>query len=371
MVLFPKNKYFKIFLFFVLLGFTGILFLRYMTPEPPSEIVEQAGQLLSDAKKVQADVYAVAQYNESQRLYDLALSFWKVENERFIIFRDYKKVDSCFRQSIELSKSATNKALSNSKNIEVSAAASIRMLEKIAGKFDKIMVGLPLKSKTRQDFQRGRLLLSEANFDYKQNNFLDCKEKLNRSEKYLNQAKSDVMELLVSYFKSYPVWKKWFNETLAYGKGKHHSIIIDKMAKKCYVYKNSKLKYTFDIELGKNWIGNKRYQGDKATPEGIYLVTKKLDSKKTKYHKALLINYPNELDKDRFSEDIKNGSLPKSARIGGLIEIHGDGGKGVDWTDGCIALRNDDMDVIYKIADVDTKVTIVGSMVELNKIFNF
>ena len=48
----------------------------------------------------------------------------------------------------------------------------------------------------------------------------------------------------------------------------------------------------------------------------------------SKYHKALLINYPNDADKIRFSGEQKNGTLPRNASIGGLVEIHGEEERG-------------------------------------------
>ena len=53
-----------------------------------------------------------------------------------------------------------------------------------------------------------------------------------------------------------------------------------------------------------------------------------------------------------------------------MIEIHGNGGKGIDWTEGCIALTDKEMDVVYKFARVGTPVTIVGSSVALDNIIS-
>jgi murein L,D-transpeptidase YafK len=125
------------------------------------------------------------------------------------------------------------------------------------------------------------------------------------------------------------------------------------------------------VELGKNWIGAKLYKGDKATPEGLYHVTKKLHGQKTKYYKALMINYPNEADKNRFASEKKRGTLSKRAQIGGLIEIHGGGGRGVNWTEGCIALRDSEMDIVYREIAEGTPVTIVGSLIKLSELVEF
>jgi murein L,D-transpeptidase YafK len=80
------------------------------------------------------------------------------------------------------------------------------------------------------------------------------------------------------------------------------------------------------------------------------------------------LNYPNYEDTAKFKEMVAKGILPKNAKIGGMIEIHGNGGKGVDWTEGCIAVTDDDMDDIFKIAKVGTPVTIVGSMYDLQSV---
>ena len=97
---------------------------------------------------------------------------------------------------------------------------------------------------------------------------------------------------------------------------------------------------------------------------------KQFGNNKTKYHKALLIDYPNETDREEFRKEIARGTLPSTAKIGNLIEIHGDGGRGVDWTEGCMALTDSEIDVIFKIAKEGTPVTIVGSLINLHQILD-
>ena len=81
----------------------------------------------------------------------------------------------------------------------------------------------------------------------------------------------------------------------------------------------------------------------------------------TKFNKALLINYPNDEDRMRFALGRRRGTISRGAGIGNLIEIHGDGGEGRDWTDGCVALTNEDMDRLFAHVRVGTPVTIVGT----------
>jgi murein L,D-transpeptidase YafK len=151
--------------------------------------------------------------------------------------------------------------------------------------------------------------------------------------------------------------------------GNSTSIVVDKFSKKCIVYKSGKKYKEFEVELGMNWLGDKKHRGDKATPEGKYSIVAKKSGNKTIYHKALLINFPNEEDKRQFASEKAKGNIPRSYNIGGSIEVHGGGGKGIDWTEGCVALHNKDMDQLYSLCSVGTPIAIVGSLVPLDEIF--
>jgi len=145
-------------------------------------------------------------------------------------------------------------------------------------------------------------------------------------------------------------------------RSKSAAIVIDKLRRKVYLYKSGRRVAQFDAELGANGLERKRYSGDRATPEGRYRITVKKAGRATKYYLALLIDYPNAEDQRRYRQGKANGSIPRRAGIGGLIEIHGGGGSGRDWTDGCIALTNEDMDRLYPQVQKGTSVTIVGTL---------
>jgi murein L,D-transpeptidase YafK len=99
------------------------------------------------------------------------------------------------------------------------------------------------------------------------------------------------------------------------------------MDHECLLYSGGKLKLKFSAEFGPNWIGDKNYRGDGATPEGVYRVVHKKDQRKTIYHKSLAINYPNDEDRVRFRNNVNAGIYSRRHNIGGSIEIHGNGGK--------------------------------------------
>ncbi len=113
-------------------------------------------------------------------------------------------------------------------------------------------------------------------------------------------------------------------------------------------------------ELGYNSIGNKNRAGDSATPEGRGRITVKKDVGQSGYHMALLLDYPNEEDRRRFAAAKRAGRIPKGASLGNLIEVHGEGGRGKDWTKGCVALTNRDIADLFDRVRVGTPVTIVG-----------
>lgn len=104
--------------------------------------------------------------------------------------------------------------------------------------------------------------------------------------------------------------------------------------------------------LGENPVGDKRQQGDRRTPEGTYTFRSK--RMHDKWHAFVWIDYPNAESWRRFKERKRTGEIAADADIGGEVGIHGvPEGKdhwidqGADWTWGCIALRNADLDEIY------------------------
>jgi murein L,D-transpeptidase YafK len=115
------------------------------------------------------------------------------------------------------------------------------------------------------------------------------------------------------------------------------------------------------VDLGLRGLGRKVHAGDRATPEGRYRIREKREGAATRWYKALVLDYPSAADRRDFRRAKRRGEVPAGRGIGGLIEIHGHGGRETNWTDGCIALRNPDLDRLYAVVDVGTRVTVVGS----------
>jgi hypothetical protein len=294
---------------------------------------------------------------------------WQKENKRFIYFRRYDKVAAFAELSAKKASQAADNSVNTSTNLKIKLKQKIKSLNQLVGHIDELFNTYPLTSEIRNRISKGKVLLREAEIVYEKGLYLQANRKLTDSEYLLTESYEYASANLKNYFKSYSLWKRWVDKTLNDSKRNNdYSIIIDKFSRKCFIYLSGARKYEFEAELGRNWVGDKRTRGDMATPEGMYKITKKIDVGRTKYYKAMLLDYPNDEDKEKFRAEIERGSLPASAKIGGLIEIHGNGGKGIDWTEGCIALSDRDVDVVFKIVKVGTPVTIIGSMVDLKDV---
>lgn len=348
-----------------------ILLLVRLTPKPPVAEIHNARVKLSHAGSKKADTYSKKLYREAKIYYDSAMINWHRENRKFIYSRNYGRVvmfaDLSSRKSLE----AGENSVSSSINLKKSIRDKIDTLEIVVSDINKFFSDYPLTSETRNRISRGKLLLEEARVAYSIDEYLRANRLITDSEYLLTSSYYDATENLKSYFTSYPQWKRWVNATIKESeKNGDYSIIIDKFSRRCYIYLNGSKKFEFVAELGSNWVGDKRVRGDKATPEGMYRICKKIEGSRTKYYKALLLDYPNEEDKRKFRLEVENGSLPSNANIGGLIEIHGNGGKGIDWTEGCIALTDREIDLVFKNVRVGTPVTIVGSVIDLQNAMN-
>jgi hypothetical protein len=355
----------------ILLFAVTLLLLIHFAPSPPVEEMEYARKSLSEAVSNKADTYSRKLYTQARIYYDSAMVNWKRENKKISYFRNYEKVEIFARLSSEKAGEAEENSITSSSNLKTKLSQKIESLTSLVAELNEMFNNYPLTEETRTRISRGKMLLEEADIAFKKGMYLQANRKITDSEYLLTESFKSATENLKNYFNSYSLWKKWVDLTVNESKNNSdYSIIIDKFSRKCFVYYNGKKKYEFDAELGTNWVGDKRVKGDKATPEGMYKITRKFDGSKTRYYKALLLDYPNDEDTARFRAEIATGSLPPSAKIGGLIEIHGDGGRGIDWTEGCVALTNREMDLVYRIVKVGTPVTIVGSMVDLDNIGN-
>lgn len=139
--------------------------------------------------------------------------------------------------------------------------------------------------------------------------------------------------------------------------GPADKILIEKKARRLTLLSNGEVIKTYKIALGGNPEGPKERQGDNKTPEGTYIIDSR--NKNSQFHLSLHISYPNEADQRRASE---LGVSP-----GGDIMIHGikkgmswvgDLHTQIDWTKGCIAVTDEEIEEIDKLVPNGTVVEI-------------
>jgi len=354
-----------------ILTFLMVLLFRALIPEPPQAEVERSREAIARARDHHSEVYSPLLFREAQNNYDSAMASWRGENNRFILLRDYERVRSFAAQAEKKANEATSNTISRSNSLKASLASELIRLQKEMTSFEKLFLAMPLPQDLKKKHAQGKLLLREAEIDLQKGNYVNGNVRITEANEYISGSYNLARKRLEEYFKFYPDWQEWATETIAGSrKGGSYAILIEKIPPLCHLYQGGKKKYTFEAEFGSNWLGDKKSRGDMSTPEGKYTITKKLSGSSTKYHKALMINYPNKVDIQEFNERIRNGQLPADARIGDMIEIHGDGGKGANWTQGCVALRNADMDILYKYVVPGTPVTIIGSTLTLEEFFS-
>jgi len=154
-------------------------------------------------------------------------------------------------------------------------------------------------------------------------------------------------------------WQTWVDATIASVKPRQPAILVDKLRRRCVVVKDGRVVAQYRAEFGRNGLLDKLHAGDGATPEGRYKVSRKNGG--SRFFRALLLDYPNASDLAEYERARRQGRIRSGIGPGGLIEIHGNGGRGTDWTDGCVALHDEDMERLFDLAEVGTPVTIVGT----------
>jgi murein L,D-transpeptidase YafK len=160
-------------------------------------------------------------------------------------------------------------------------------------------------------------------------------------------------------------------ETVMPGELKKPEIKISKTRRTLEVYDGGRLVKTFSMVLGFSPDGDKEIEGDGKTPEGEFYVATK--NPQSRFHLSLGLSYPSKDDAvrgfkkalitkaehDAILAALREGKMPpQKTALGGEIYIHG-GGIDKDWTWGCVALRDEEIEQLFASIPLGTKVTIL------------
>jgi murein L,D-transpeptidase YafK len=134
-------------------------------------------------------------------------------------------------------------------------------------------------------------------------------------------------------------------------------IVVEKGRRRLTLLRNGVAVRRYSVALGQNPVGAKRRRGDMRTPEGTYSIEARVE--RSRYHLALRISYPSAADVAR--------ARALGVSPGGDIMIHGlPNGRGsvgaahrqVDWTEGCIAVTNEEIEEIWRAVPLGTVIEI-------------
>lgn len=134
-------------------------------------------------------------------------------------------------------------------------------------------------------------------------------------------------------------------------------VVVEKRQRTLTLLSHGKVLRTYKVALGGTPIGTKEQQGDHKTPEGGYILDRR--NPKSRFYKSIHVSYPNEHD--------KQAAAQRGVSPGGDIMIHGlpngfgwlgASHRALDWTDGCIAVTDSEMDEIWELVADGTPIEI-------------
>lgn len=333
-------------------------------PIPPE--VKQAEEQDIALWRSEAPVYLPEEYGQYKKALIKAKADFIRERSRLILFRNYIHVQSEFRHLLQTGNSIIGqlegKKREFSRNIEEKLSFLGNQIETLKGLSKTMNEG----RLARRDLIQAEVILIEAKKRFEKGDFIGADEKTPSLAEHINAAEKTLYPIATRYSdkKQIGQWQHWFDDTIAESRTRNIPvIIINKSERTLTLYKRGNAVKSYKIGLGRNGSKDKLHAGDYATPEGRYRIIKKLP--RSCYHKALLINYPNEDDRRQFEAAKKKGLIPRTVSIGGLIEIHG-GGKD-SMTYGCIGMDNQNIDELYGLTSVGTPVTIIGAVDSMNR----
>ena len=334
-------------------------------PVPPE--VEKAKSQENDLWRAGAPLYASDEY--ARYLESLRLAKEKLirQNVRLRWFRDYKEVRSDYIVILAQGDALIQKVQVEKRSQSQDFSQRLGWLEERMGKIKALTQLMNEHAPVRESLARAEVVSREAQILIRNEKYTELAPKLDLIDGHIRQAEEALFSILARYADDSQVarWRKLADDTVSESRRRGTTVVlVNKLARTLTLVKKGKEIAVYEIGLGKYGLSDKLYAGDEATPEGRYKIVKK--NAQSRYHKALLLDYPNEYDKRQFALAKKEGRIPAQAAIGGLIEIHGGGNDFL--TNGCVGVENSVMDRIFPEVAVGTVVTIIGSLESVDKI---
>ncbi len=343
----------------------GVAAYPYVTgrADPPTAERLAAERSLAAAREASAAHWARDELAGTEATMLAARAEERRQQLAFFLVRDYAGARVLFERARLAAAATAEQATSERDQARTAAEQAVAGARRTLGHAEDLLDGIRLLERDRDELRSARAQLVEAEVFLGAEAYARAVSRAEGCERAARQALAGAGAMAARFVDRDQVarWHRWVEDTIAWSRRKGAAaIVVIKDERRVDLYRSGRRVHSYDADLGPNVVAAKTRAGDRSTPEGRYKITQKKDLGASRYHKALLLDYPNEEDLRQFRELKAKGVLAATARPGSLIEIHGEGGRGEDWTLGCVALTNGDMDHLFERVAVGTPVTIVG-----------
>ncbi len=343
----------------------GVLAFPYLSgrADPPTGQRLQAEGALAAAREASRTRWAPQSLADAVASMRTAQAEERRQQLRFFVLRSYEAARTFFEVARQRAVGATTAAEREHEEARDAAQRALADSRQALSEAERLLADIRLGSAERTHLRRARGRFAEAQVFFDEGDYAEAQFRAGSAERSLDRALAGAGAMAARFVDKNQVsrWRGWIDETIAWSRRrKAAAVVVIKDDRTVKLYDSGQQIRSYDADLGPNVATNKMRAGDKTTPEGRYKIARKKGAGESRYHKALLLDYPNAEDLKRFRELQKKGLVSRKAHPGGLIEIHGNGGRGGDWTLGCVALSDRDIDDLFARVGVGTPVTIVG-----------
>lgn len=324
----------------------------------------RATAAVSRARAADAAVWAPEELLSAESALREGRAALRVQQVAWWPLPDTHTVSEAFGRAETLAGRADVTATERRRTAETAADAALEAAAGAVAASTTLADAIHVGAERRALLARARTALDEARIYRREGDVGTATLRARQAQDLAGQVRSHAAEVAARYSDGETVarWQRWRQETIDWSRRTGRvAILVSKAEHSLTLVVAGRPVKSYRADMGFNWIADKSHAGDGATPEGRYRVVSRKANGASIYYKALLLDYPNAEDRAQFSRSRRAGELPASAAIGGLIEIHGEGGRGRDWTRGCVAVTNAEMDELFRYVDVGTPVTIIGS----------
>jgi len=330
------------------------------TPPVPSEIA-QAVVLEKDLGRAGGTLFFPEEVEAYRRRLVALKAAFETERAKFGWFRDYGPLRASSRRLLEEGGGILDRVARAKSSRSDSFQTAAGELEDRVARLKTITAYFNENDTIRQYATQAEIKLAEARLRAEKENYVEAKKSAAEGMALVEKAQAAAGGVLARYLDPDELarWRRLAEDTVASTRASGKvAFVVNKIERTLTVYRGGEAVSSYGVGLGRYGLSDKLFSGDEATPEGRYMIVQKFPQ--STFYKALLINYPNDLDRKEFAAAKRKGGVPGGASIGGAIEIHGGGRDNL--TMGCVGLENRDMDEVFRWAEIGTTVTIVGAL---------